>query len=376
MMPEMTLPPPQWVDTGAALEATVGDLSAQRRLAVDTESNSLHAYRERVCLIQFSTPNADYILDPLELNDLTALGSLFADAGIEKIFHAVEYDLICLRRDYGFTFANLFDTMHAARVLGYPAVGLDRLLDEKLGIQVDKRYQKADWAARPLSAEQVHYARLDTHYLFELRDIFEAELRAKSRWELAQEDFRRAAESDPTRARSNGDVREKFRGRRDLTPRALTIAGELAALRESVAERMDRPPFKVMDDETLIAVARAAPGTAEELAATGMSPRQIKLWGESILAAVSAGTQAPLLKRKQVQRMDDATLKRLDKLKEWRKKAAKAMEVESDIVLPKQYLQSLAEQAPRSAADLQAAMSGAAWRFARFGTEILKVLED
>jgi ribonuclease D len=107
-----------------------------------------------------------------------------------------------------------------------------------------------------------------------------------------------------------------------------------------------------------------------------MSPRQIKLWGESILAAVGAGTQAPLLKRKQAQRLSDATLKRLDKLKEWRKQAARAMAVESDIVLPRQYLQSLAEQAPRSAVDLQAAMSGAPWRFAQFGAEILKVLED
>ena len=103
----------------------VADLSAQSRIAVDTESNSLHAYREQVCLIQFSTPEKDYVVDPLALEDLSPLAPIFSNPKIEKIFHAAEYDLICLRRDFGFKFANLFDTMHAARVLGYPFVGLD-----------------------------------------------------------------------------------------------------------------------------------------------------------------------------------------------------------------------------------------------------------
>ena len=107
------------------------DLVTQSRVAVDTESNSLHAFREQVCLVQFSTTNADYLVDPLALRDLSLLAPIFSDPKIEKIFHAAEYDLICLRRDFHFTFANLFDTMQAARVLGYPAVGLDRLLGDK-----------------------------------------------------------------------------------------------------------------------------------------------------------------------------------------------------------------------------------------------------
>jgi len=373
-MTDQTLPPPEWVNTGQALQAMLADLSVQTRLAVDTESNSLHAYRERVCLIQFSTPQADYILDPLELTDLTALGPLFLDPGIEKIFHAVEYDLICLRRDYGFNFACLFDTMQAARILGYQAVGLDRLLNDKFGIQVDKRYQKADWAARPLSGEQIHYARLDTHYLFQLRDVFEAELRAQGRWDLAQEDFHRAVADQP-KTRVNGEAREKFRGRRDLSPRELTILSELAALRETVAEQMDRPPFKVIDDETLIAIARAAPQTAEDLAAAGVSTRQIHLWGEPILAAIGRGADAPLVKRKQAPRPSDATVARLEKLRDWRKQVAKEMKVESDIVLPKPYLQILAEHWPRNADDLQALREASPWRFENFGSQILKVLE-
>jgi ribonuclease D len=374
-MSEPSLPPPEWVNTGQALNAMVTDLSAQPVLAVDTESNSLHAYRERVCLIQFSTHQTDYILDPLAFTDLSSLGPLFQNPGIEKVFHAVEYDLICLRRDYGFNFAGLFDTMQAARILGYPAVGLDRLLDDKFGIKIDKRYQKADWAARPLTTEQIHYARLDTHYLFQLRDVFETELRAQGRWELAQEDFRRAAELDSSRARVNGEAREKFSGRRDLSPRELTIVSELALLREKVAEEMDRPPFKVIDDETLIAVARAVPQTSEELAAAGVSARQIQLWGGQMLAAIGRGVEAPLMQRKQAPRPSDAILTRVEKLRDWRKKTAQEMKVESDIVLPKPYLSLLAEQWPRTAHDLQTLMAASPWRFEKFGNQILKVLE-
>ncbi|HEY2981306.1 MAG TPA: HRDC domain-containing protein [Anaerolineales bacterium] len=369
-----SLPPPLWVNTGPFLARMIADLSSQPRLAVDTESNSLHAYRERVCLIQFSTPQTDYILDPLEFADLSSLAPIFQDPAIEKIFHAVEYDLICLRRDYGFGLANLFDTMQAARILGYPAVGLDRLLNDKFGILVDKRYQKADWAARPLTAEQIHYARLDTHHLFQLRDVFEAELREKGRWLLAQEDFRRSCDPEQPKTRAAGEVRERFSGRRDLSPRELTVVNELVLFRELIAEQMDRPPFKVMDDETLIAVARAAPQTQADLAAAGVSGKQIRLWGQAILAAVQRGAEAPLAKRKQVSRPTDATLARAEKLKDWRKKVAKEMGVESDIVLPKPYIQLLAENSPRTQRDLENLMVQSPWRFEAFGAQILELL--
>ncbi len=100
------------------LKDLAADLSRQSLVAVDTESNSLHAYREQVCLIQFSTEETDYLVDPLALDDLSSLGPIFANPDIEKIFHAAEYDLICLKRDFGFQFANLFDTMVAASILG------------------------------------------------------------------------------------------------------------------------------------------------------------------------------------------------------------------------------------------------------------------
>ncbi|HEX7556050.1 MAG TPA: ribonuclease D, partial [Leptolinea sp.] len=109
---------PVWVDTPDALLNIAKHLGFLPIFAIDTESNSLFAYREQVCLIQISTETEDYLIDPLAIHDLSALAPLFANPQIEKVFHAGEYDLICLKRDFGFEFNHLFDTMIAGRVLG------------------------------------------------------------------------------------------------------------------------------------------------------------------------------------------------------------------------------------------------------------------
>ncbi len=176
------------------LQSMVRALERERILAVDTESNSLHAYRERVCLIQFSTAQADYLVDPLALEDLSALSPLFGNPEIEKVFHAAEYDLLCLRRDFGMEVTNLFDTMIAGRILGRNEIGLGSMLEAELGVKLDKRYQRANWGQRPLPEHLIDYARLDTHYLILLRDRLHAELNERGLLPLAQEDFRMATD--------------------------------------------------------------------------------------------------------------------------------------------------------------------------------------
>jgi ribonuclease D len=368
------LPPPVWVDKQNSFRQMIEDLSMQSRIAVDTESNSLHAYREQVCLVQFSTPKRDYLVDPLVLADLSPLAPIFSNPKIEKIFHAAEYDLVCLRRDFGFEFANLFDTMQAARVLGYPFVGLDSILSEKFGIKVDKRHQKADWGARPLTPAQINYARYDTHYLFQLRDLLETELREKDRWELAKEDFTLACKVDEPKERVNGGSWKRFSARKDVSPRELTILSELCICRDAIAEKMDRPPFKVVSDSMLLQIARNLPEKDVDLAWIGLSPRQIRLWGEDILNATRRGLEAPLVKREQAKRPNDAVMKRLEKLKNWRKKVAEEMKVDSDIVLPKVYMNVLAENPPKSLEELKSLMHDSPTRFDRHGDQIFSLI--
>ncbi len=368
------LPPPIWVDNTDLLGNMIADIASRTRVAVDTESNSLHAFREKVCLIQFSTASTDYIVDPLALHDLSRLAPIFRDPSIEKIFHASEYDLICLRRDFGFSFANLFDTMHGARILGYPAVGLDRLLGDKFGVKIDKRHQKANWGARPLTKEQIHYARLDTHYLFDLRDTLEAELREASRMHFALEDFERACRFEEVKPRSNGASWERFSARKDLTQRELTVVANLCHFRDREAERLDRPPYKVVMDDVLIALAKNPPEAKVDLSDAGLSEKQIRLWGDMLLGAIRRGLEAPLVAKKKDDRKSDAVLRRLEKIKAWRKKTGMDMKVESDIILPKPYLALLADQPPKDLEELKVLMKEAPARFEMFGGQILSAL--
>lgn len=369
----LLLPQPIWIDTSSALARLADLLSRQPRIGVDTEANSLHAYRERVCLIQFSTPDTDYLVDPLALDDLTYLAPIFASPQIEKIFHAAEYDVIGLHRDFDFTFANIFDTMLAARTLGIQQVGLGNLLAEKFGIDVDKHNQKADWGQRPLTPALVDYARLDTHYLIPLRDMLEAELREKGRWELAAEDFLRACYINGNHRDPRGRW-ERITGQQELDARQQTILNELCLGREKMAERLNRPVFKVVGDHILLEAAKTLPQTYDDLSAIGMTERQIQRFGRPMLEAIRRGAEAPLVEPTGTTRLPNPVVDRLHRLKNWRKKKAEELNVESDIILPRMYLHAIAEQNPRSAEALARIMEEAPWRLEHFGSEILKTV--
>jgi len=334
----------------------------------------LHAYRERVCLIQFSTPETDYLVDALAFEDLGALAPIFANPQSEKIFHDAVYDVLGLHRDHGFTFTNIFDTKVAACALGYASFGLGNMLAEKLGIEVDKRYQKADWARRPLPAEMIDYARLDTHYLFPLRALLEAELMEKGRYELAYEDFVRVCKPLENGRKPPRSYWEKVKGHQALQPEELALLNELSARREDLAAEMDRPVFKVLSDELLITLAQAAPHSREDLVKAGLTERQVDKFGAAFIQAARRGEAAAPIQRTRSRRPSDAVLKRLDKLKAWRKDKAREMQVESDIVLPRTLMQDIAEQGPHNASELSTIMQEAPWRLEHFGPGILQVI--
>jgi ribonuclease D len=369
------LPPPVWVADPGSLAQMARSLAAQARLAVDTESNSLHAYREQVCLIQFSTPQTDYLVDPLSLHDLSPIAPIFSNPGIEKVFHAVEYDQICLKRDFGIIFVNIFDTMQAARILGYKQVGLDSVLSEKLGISMDKRYQKADWGERPLSPEMLNYARLDTHHLLDLRDSLQAELQQRGRWELACEEFTRLAAGNGN-TKADLPAWQRVKGTRNLSRQQLAILQELCAWRGEQAERMGRPVFKVMDDKRLVSIALAAPKSQSNLEALNLTARQIYVFGSDILKAVARGRKAAPVHRPLADHPDAHVLNRLNALSGWRKEAAQEIKVESDIVLPKPWMHAIAEQNPRNLKELSVLMPQSPWRLEAYGAQILKVLHE
>jgi ribonuclease D len=376
-MAERTLPPPVWVDTEDSLRGLAADLERQYRIAVDTESNSLHAYRERVCLIQFSTEEKDYLVDALAFEAIPPLAAVFENENIEKIFHAVEYDIICLHRDYGIVCNNIFDTMVAARTLGYAAVGLGSLLESKFGVEVNKRYQKADWGQRPLPPEMLAYARLDTHYLIALRDLLAIELIEHKLTAYAAEDFTRLGRVIFTPHRNHRTAWDRITGAQDLDPAQSALLEELCKWREKTAERLDRPPFKVIGDDKLLSLTQNAPADRPGLAEAGLTDLQIERFGTGLLQAIRRGQEAEPVERQpnHRHRPPEAVLRRLDRLRNWRKKTAAEMGVDSDIILPRGHMTAIAEQGPRTPEELRALMNDLPWRYRRFGEDILRVVK-
>ena len=370
----LSIDPSQVITHAAALRTLAKELQRHPTIAVDTESNSLYAYRERVCLIQFSTPLADTLVDPLALDDLIPLAPVFADPHIEKIFHAAEYDLICLKRDFGFQFANLFDTLVAARILGRKQVGLGAILAAEFNVEQDKRFQRANWGVRPLPPDHLNYAVQDTRYLIPLRERLAEQLKQAGFWELAQEDFRRLCLIE------NHQLIEEdnwwhIPHANELTPQQAAVLQELLDYRDEMASLMNRPRFKVIGAQTLYAIAQNCPGRMDVLRhLPGMTPPQIRRHGRSILQAVQRGLdREPLYPPKPV-RPDERYLLRLDALRTWRKQVATSLGVESDVVLPKDLMQMLAEKDTRRPGAIAEVLAATPYRLERFGPQLEKLL--
>jgi ribonuclease D len=370
---------PVIVSTPAALRELAQRLQDEPLIAVDTESNSLFAYQEQVCLIQFSTPNKDWVVDPLALpdpQDLNVLAPIFASSEIEKIFHAAEYDLMCMKRDFGFTFVNLFDTMISARIIGRKTIGLANLLEDYFGLSVDKRFQRADWSVRPIPAEQLQYAQQDTHYLPALRDIILEEIKQKECLTEAREVFAQLANVPAATHNFDPDGYWKINAAHDFSRRQMAVLREVYLLREEIAKRRNRPPFKVFTDEVLVNLVRANPHHLGHLSGiSGMSRYQIERFGHTLLQAIQQGHHSEMpVRPDRAPRADPATLARYDALREWRKARAAERGVESDVIIPKDVLWALAQTPPRLVGELDTIPGFGPWKREKYGEELVQLL--
>lgn len=248
-------------------------LEQASHISVDTESNSFYAYYNKICLIQVSTESHDYIIDPLALSDLTDLGKVFSNPGIEKIFHAAPNDIAGLRRDFKFKVENIFDTSIAAKVLGYKQLGLARILNEHFGVSLNKKWQRYDWGKRPLRQEQLDYARLDTHYLLPLRHRLAAELQANDLWESAREAFGKVCEQVIHEKNFRPGDFLHICGAQSLDVEGKRVLKALYLFRENEARRRDRAPFRILTNETLLRLALQRPKSIQDFSKIKGIPR-------------------------------------------------------------------------------------------------------
>lgn len=365
---------PSWVliDQPDALGPMLEVLRAHRTIAVDTESNSFYAYHHRICLIQLSVPGTDYIVDPLAGLDLAPLGEIFADSRIQKVFHAAEQDIAGLWEDFGFQVNNVFDTMRAARILGWPHAGLADLLWEHFGVRTDKRYQRYNWGQRPLSPEALRYAALDTHYLIPLRERQMEELRRAGRLEQAAEAFARLTQVRASRTPFGPEAFWRIRDVHTLTPAERAVLWRLYLWRDEIARERDVPPFRVVTNEVLVAVARSRPRTLEELLAQGFPRTLAQRYGRTVLDLIWRGGEVPPMPG--ISPADKGVTARYQALRAWRRRVAEERGTDPDTILPRSVLWTLAERNPTTPADLAAIPELGPWEREAWGPEILAVL--
>ncbi len=356
------------------LAALCRTLAGQPAVAVDSESNALYAYQERVCLIQLAIPGAEYLVDPLAGLDLAPLVAILEDPAVQKVFHAATQDIAGLKRDLGCSPANLFDTMWAARILGWPQLGLAHILHERFGVWSDKRYQRYNWGERPLRREALEYARLDVRYLLALRDQQMAELAAAGRTAEADEIFAQLPQTPPAEPAYGPSAFWRVKGVYDLPDRQRAILRELYLWRDGEARRRNRPPFKVMNDATLVEVAIARPHSRGELASIGLSRYLEQRYGPALLAAVARGERGPIPRTPRRPRHDEATLSRFEALRSWRLRTATARGVASDVILSTAALWALAERNPTTIAEMAGLADMGTWRVQTYGPSLLRVL--
>ena len=386
------IPKPTFVDSVEEFRRMLRHLDGQPWLALDTESDSLFRYTPRVCLIQISAPAtlsatspsadpaavSDYLVDPFRLRDLSELGRILANDTTEVILHAADNDILILQRDFEIRIRRLFDTQLAARILGRQGVGLAQVLLEEFEVVSDKRMQRTNWGQRPLTAQQKTYAQIDTHYLPALRARQVNGLQAAGRWEEAQEAFRiiETIKYTPPEPRTFWQMKQI----RSVAEKDLNILQTIWEWREKFSELTNRPPFKVVGESTLVALANERPHSKAALRnISGLSARQVDWFGGELLEAVRFGAQRPAPKRPGATRRAEPSLtaagrNRYESLRRWRSETAVARGVDPDIVFNNETLLQITTRRPTSVAALEEIPTVGPWKAQTYGPALLKLL--
>ncbi len=376
----------EFVDAPERLEELANDWLGEAVLAVDTEADSFYHYFDKTCLVQVATTKHAYLIDTLAFEGPEAMepfGRVCASPDVRVLFHAAEYDIYVLKRDYGYTFANVFDTMISAQLLGYGSIGLAAMIEHHFGVKVPKDEQRSDWSRRPLSEKQLNYAVGDVIYLTRLAKKLEKELKKAKRLEWAQEEFDTLCQREWPDRKFDRQGYLKIKGARKLDPQSLSVLKELFLMRDARAREIDRPPFKVLGNRTLLEVATAKPSRNHQLKSIkGITDLLVRRMGEDILAAVAKGREVehpPIPKNLNGngrRRMDRKTERRVNDLKAWRTQRAQELSLDPGVLCPNAALETIAWRNPEQGSDLSDVNELKSWFKREFGDEVAQTLRE
>lgn len=331
------------INTDDKLAEFISRLRQAEWIALDTEADSLHAYPEKLCVLQVSITGADELIDPLAKIDLAPLWPELRKH--ELIFHAADYDLRLLRKNHNFVPEKIFDTMLAARLLGEKEFSLTNLVKNFLGVQLEKGSQKADWAIRPLTEKMESYARNDTRYLKPLADILRAKLEEKGRLHWHRESCARLI-VDCTELPSGEIESWRIKGSSKLGRTPLAVLRELWNWREKEAIAANKPPYFILSHEVLVELAAAA-GTARnwiDLLPRHLNARRTKDLEDAVERglSVSPGEQ-PHIIRIITPRPTEAENRRFEELTKKRDHAATHLQIDPTLIASRATLGLLAQ---------------------------------
>ena len=387
-----SIAPPTLVQSPTQYIQFLKHVSGQPWLALDTESDSLFRYAPRVCLIQITAPTdppgkssipgadgvVDYLIDPLKLKELAELGEILSDDSTDVILHAAENDIFTLQRDMNFRLRRLYDTQLAARILGRQGVGLAKVLLEEFDVVSDKKMQRTNWGRRPLTPQQLTYAQIDTHYLPALRARQISRLEETDRLEEAQAAFRmlEKIEYRPPEPRTVWQLKQI----RTVAEKDMGVLQAIYEWRERYSSQADRPPFKVLGENSMIHLSQKRPHSLASLRdIPGLSTRQVSWFGKELLATVRRGERLPIPQRptpvrKAEPHLTRAAKKRFESLRHWRTEAARARGVDPDIVFSNETLLQIAACRPTSLAELEEIPSVGRWKAENYGDTVFQLL--
>ena len=353
-------------------------LRHEQKLALDLEADSMHHYKEKVCLVQLSSAKETWIIDPLHLTDITPLKNLLCDPGKTVVLHGGDYDIRSLYRDFTITIPQMFDTMIGAQFLGEPEFGLAALLLARYGVALDKRFQKADWSRRPLPDEMMNYAAADTAYLIGLAEAIIKELEKKGRLWWVEEECSIVA-GNRMAEKGDGPLWLKCKGAGKLQRRNLAILEELLQFREAQARELDRPTFKIIQTDTLVAIAEKTPQSVHDLNdIVGVTERLAKRYGHQIVTAIKKGMAIPenrLPRFPKAKGEPNPGIKaRVTELKKWREEYSKKLELAPGLLAPNWLLERIAEVLPKNSEELSKVTGIRKWQIAVWGKDILPIM--
>jgi ribonuclease D len=347
------------IANAAQLTELLPQIEPHDRVAVDTEADSLHSYREKLCLLQLSLsanrtdsssgePTRDYIVDPLAGVDLAPLRDALQTK--EIVLHGADFDLRLLRRSLDFMARRIFDTVIAARLLGIGEFSLAALVERFFDVKLAKGSQKANWARRPLSPRMLEYATNDTHYLLPLAERLETELQGRDRLEWLRQSCRRAVEQAAMSRVRDEDETWRISGSGSLKGRAAAVLRALWQWRESEAAAVDRPPFHILQNHELLhAAENFALGSVPDY--RHFSPRRRRAFCDAAQSALKLPEEEwPVLRRRFGTRPSAEVTRRSEELRLRRDRVARELELEPTFIAPRATLEAIAADQTRATA--------------------------